>query len=559
MQGNRAFLRLFVSLAVLAGVYVGLATFLSRHVPSNASVGGVAVGGMSPEQAAVTLNRVLAAKVSRPVHLKVFSRTIDIQPRTAGLEIDPAASLTDLSEFTLNPGQLWAHLTGTVEKPLERRVDRAKLSATVTHVARGVDSGVRQGSITFTGGKAAVVESVAGRAVRVRQTADAVASAWPDRQVVQAVVEVTKPKLAADEIRRAAREFAVPAMSAPVKVVAGATTILLQPGQYAPALSVTPDRAGTLGLRIDLRRLMVAIRAAAQARGGIERAPVDATMHLVDGVPVVVPAVVGMRLVRPASATSFLTALTSSKRTATIKLALLQPKVTTATAQGWRVKGAMSTFTTQFPFNPPRTNNIKIAIRTLNDTVVLPGAQFSLNATLGPRTPAKGYRQAPVIEGGRLITDYGGGVSQVSTTTFNAAFFAGVRFDRYTPHSFYISRYPEGREATVSWPDVDQQWTNNTGHVIFIQAHVSGNNVTVTLLGTKQWDIEAVKGPRRNVVQPRKIVDARPSCVPQLPTPGFDVTVQQIFHRNGAQVRTVTYKTHYIPEDDVRCTHPAAP
>ena len=146
----------------------------------------------------------------------------------------------------------------------------------------------------------------------------------------------------------------------------------------------------------------------------------------------------------------------------------------------------------------------------------------------------------------------------MSTTTFNAAFFAGVRINEHTAHSFYIARYPEGREATVSWPDVDQKWTNDTGFGILIQANVTGDNLTVTLWATKTRDIQAVKGPRRNVVQPKTIVDAKPGCVPQLPTPGFDVTVSQIFRKNGAQVKKVRFTTHYIPEDTVTCSAPSA-
>jgi ABC-type Na+ transport system ATPase subunit NatA len=78
--------------------------------------------------------------------------------------------------------------------------------------------------------------------------------------------------------------------------------------------------------------------------------------------------------------------------------------------------------------------------------------------------------------------------------------------------------------------------------------------VTVTFYGTKVWDVEAVKGPRRNVVQPRTISDASPGCVMQSPTVGFDVTVSRIFRKDGRQVRTSQFSTHYIPEDDVRCT-----
>ena len=555
MESKRVFLRLLLAMVVLGGVYCGLAIFVGRHVATSTTVDGIAIGGMSPDEATVTLQRVLGTRASRPVHLETPSRTVDIDPGTAGLEVDLEATLSELSGLTLNPLKLWEHLSGGENQPLKIRVNRALLTAAVTEAARGVDSPAKEGSITFTGGKATTVVSAAGQAVKVPATTDAVTAAWPRQQVVMAVMSPLEPALSADEINRAAREFAVPAMSGPVEVVAGRTTVILQPVRFAPAVSMVPDGTGVLRPSIDGPRLLAAIRAAGP---GIERTPVDATVRLVAGAPRLLPAVIGSKIDVQSTPASFLTALTSPGRTATITTAQVAPKVTTAMAKGWGIKEEISTFTTHFSFNPPRTNNIKIAVRTLNDTLVRPGGAFSLNETLGQRTPAKGYQQAPVINAGRLVKDYGGGVSQVSTTTFNAAFFSGVRIEQYTPHSFYISRYPEGREATVSWPDVDQKWTNDTGFGILIKAYVSGNDLTVTFFGTKTWDVEAVKGPRRNVVQPKNIVDNRAGCVPQSPTPGFDVTVTRIFKKNGAQVKSSTFNTHYIPEDNVKCTHPSA-
>ncbi|MCB1299764.1 MAG: VanW family protein, partial [Tetrasphaera sp.] len=143
------------------------------------------------------------------------------------------------------------------------------------------------------------------------------------------------------------------------------------------------------------------------------------------------------------------------------------------------------TFTTHFPYAPDRTHNITLAAKRLNGAYVAPGETFSLNAWLGQRTPEKGYRGAPVIYNGRLTKDYGGGISQVSTTLFNAIFFSGAQIDQYTPHSFYISRYPEGREATISWPNVDNRFTNTTKGGILIQASVGPDSITVTFKGKK--------------------------------------------------------------------------
>jgi len=153
-------------------------------------------------------------------------------------------------------------------------------------------------------------------------------------------------------------------------------------------------------------------------------------VRLVAGAPQVVPAVVGTRIDALSTPASFLAALTSLTRTAPITMISTPPKVTTVMAQGWGIKEEISTFTTHFPYNPPRTNNMLIAAAALDGTIVRPGARFSLNGILGERTPAKGYRQAPVIYAGRLEKAYGGGVSQVSTTVFNAAFFSGVRIEQ---------------------------------------------------------------------------------------------------------------------------------
>jgi hypothetical protein len=160
MRANRVFLRLLMSLVVLGGVYFGLATFLSRHVPTNTTVVGIAIGGMSPDEATVTLQRLLATRASQPIHLETPSHTVDIDPGTAGLEVDLDATLADLSGFTLNPGQLWARLTGGEDQPLKIRVDRAKLTAAVTEAASVFDSPVKEGSITFTAGRANAVASV---------------------------------------------------------------------------------------------------------------------------------------------------------------------------------------------------------------------------------------------------------------------------------------------------------------------------------------------------------------------------------------------------------------
>ena len=70
----------------------------------------------------------------------------------------------------------------------------------------------------------------------------------------------------------------------------------------------------------------------------------------------------------------------------------------------------------------------------------------------GPRTKAKGYQPAPFIADGEIVPDVGGGLSQFSTTMYNAAYFAGLRIDRHRPHSFYIDRYPPAARPLSTTP-----------------------------------------------------------------------------------------------------------
>jgi vancomycin resistance protein YoaR len=182
----------------------------------------------------------------------------------------------------------------------------------------------------------------------------------------------------------------------------------------------------------------------------------------------------------------------------------------------------------------------------------MPGETFSLNGVLGERTPEKGYNSAPAINGGRLVMDYGGGVSQMATTIFNNVFFTGLKDVYHKPHSFYISRYPEGREATVNWNTVDLKWTNDSPYGVLIQAWVD-NQVHVSFWSTKVWDIKSITGPRTNYRTPTTVYDDRDGCVPQDANPGFDVQVTRVFSKDGKEVKRETFSTTYIAEDRVVC------
>src|SRR5204862_4184750 len=138
---------------------------------------------------------------------------------------------------------------------------------------------------------------------------------------------------------------------------------------------------------------------------------------------------------------------------------------------------------------------------------------------------------------GRFAKDYGGGTSQVATTTFNAAFFAGLRILEHKPHSFYISRYPAGREATVAWPDVDLRFQNDSGHAVVIDTSYTDSTVTVTMWGTKVWGVRSESSGRYHVRSYGVVYDPTPACVAQPGVEGFDIDVTRVFLRGGTVAR----------------------
>src|SRR5579859_2288395 len=148
------------------------------------------------------------------------------------------------------------------------------------------------------------------------------------------------------------------------------------------------------------------------------------------------------------------------------------------------VKELVSTYTTEFGGVPNRIHNVQVVSHLIDDTLIAPGATFSFNQTTGDRTAAKGFLEAPVIINGELQTGLGGGVCQVSTTVFNAAFEAGLPITARTNHALYISHYPQGRDATVNYPDVDLRFVNDTGHWLLLRTFVGSSSLTVSLYGT---------------------------------------------------------------------------
>lgn len=543
-----------VLLGVLA-VYAATAAYVGDRVPRGTTVAGVAVGGQSADAARATLTDQLGEKSAATIELTSSAGTFAAKPSDLGVAVDVDATLDGLVGFSLSPADVWRHLAGGSAQPAVVTVDDATFAAAVDTGRAELDAEPVEGSISVAGGKVTVKQPVTGTTTDVAGTADAVRRWWPGDRTVEVAAQARPPKVSAEEIARVKAEFADVAVSGPVTVAAGRKTFTLTPKQLAPAVVLKGDDQGVITPRADDKKLRAIVHAAAE-KAKVEVEAKGAVVTFSGRTPSVRAHVSGVALDDASISTEVWKALGATTRTATVTTKATEPAFTTAVAKKTLPKERISSFTTNFPAGQPRVQNIRLASRIINGTYIPPGEQFSMNGILGQRTPDKGYIKAGIIRGGRAASQYGGGISQVSTTIFNAAFFSGMQLDAWTPHYYYISRYPEGREATISWPDLHNKFTNTTDGGVLIQIATTDTSITVSFWGTKKYDVTATKSGRYDFVQPKKYSDDGPDCLDQSPVVGFKVDVGRIIRQGGKVVRTQKFTTNYRPEDDVTCTNP---
>ncbi|MBZ4020085.1 VanW family protein [Streptomyces purpurogeneiscleroticus] len=542
-------------------------------IDAGTSVHGVDIGGLSRAEAAQKLDTSLSAAGSKDLVVKVGDRSGKVDPEQAGLSVDVQKTVDRAAHAGADPVTVIGGLFrsgGDVEPVV--RTDEDKARAALEKLAETHDRKVRDGAVTFDNGEVREVAPRSGYALDVDaavgtlrtafaggeaaggRTGDAGSAAGPATDLPTREV---KPKITAEETQRAVREFARPAMTGPVTLTFGDKPLTISQATLGEHLKLRPDDADKLTPKLDVKGLR-ADPAVARPLSRIAGPARDAELNL-DGDRVVVgaDARTGQEFTDKALRKAVMPLLTRSgaaARTGEVATEKTQPKVTRENAAQLGLKEKMSSFTVNFEPAAYRTKNIGRAAELINGSLVRPGETWSLNKTVGERTKANGFVDGTMILNGQYTKAEGGGVSSVATTVYNALFFAGLKPVEHGAHSFYIERYPEGREATVAWGSLDLKFNNDSGKAVYMQAKATDTSVTVTFLGTKKYDdVKAVKGPRTNVEKPGERPGAKKNCEPQTPLEGFDVTVHRVFYQGGEEVKREPFRTHYIPRDRVTC------
>ena len=468
--------------ALLGFAFAGSTTKL----PAGTRIAGVPVSGLDADDARLRLERRADRLRHVPVEFVAAGKTWRIKPSALGVDVDWAAAVEAARRQGEGFGpfrglrRIGVRVFGAEIAPPTKAYEPA-LEYLVAKLGREIDRTDRDAALRLRGLQVDVVRGSVGRSLNRDAAAGTIVRALAGfaRHPVALPVHVERPTVTAAVLQPVAAQ-ARTALSAPVTLTLEDTRWRLPRWRLAGLLDL--PEGGERELDIGGRQ---ADRWFDRVEKNVSRPARDADFLITSTGVEIVPERDGLELDMTGAAKAILAAaLKPSGRVARLPVTSKPAERTAAEARRMGIKGLVANYETIYGGEPNRLYNVQLVSRLIDRTLIAPGATFSFNRTTGERTAEKGFREAPVIINGELQTGIGGGVCQVSTTVFNAAYEAGLPIDSRANHALYISHYPTGRDATVNYPDLDLRFTNDTGNWLLLRTFVGSSSLTVALYGT---------------------------------------------------------------------------
>ncbi len=494
-----------------------------------------ALQGMSRSAVGEVVERQNGVLAERSLEISVGDVTVGTDPVTAGATLDADAITNEALDhgrigfFPFRPVTWVGSFFGTevIEEQYTIDADRT-VTAAEELVAPRLDQ-PREPELLLQGEQMVVTPGEPGRAVNPRELVgllpDALDRGEPYRVSMQSVVaeptiDETAVRTIADEVNSltaTALRFQVLDDSATVDPATLKSWVVLKV-ESDPTWSFATER-----VLDDLKPLFPTLGSDDQ----------QARFNVVDEKPIIVPAAETVVCCDEESFARIRQALedgpanvvgaddgesddTDDDEDAGLPVAVLEPELVdadegVAELESLGIIEQVSTFTTNHSCCQNRVTNIHRIADLTRGAIIRPGETFSLNGFVGRRTRENGFVADGAINLGVLEPQVGGGISQYATTLFNAAFYAGMEFVEYQSHSLYISRYPRGREATISWPRPDLKIKNTTDYGILLWNSYTETSITITMYSTKHLDV--VDLPRRRSSDRQCRIDITPRLI----------------------------------------------
>lgn len=468
---------------------------------------GVDVSGMNAQAIDAEMSAIVNARRNAVITATAAEQTFTMQmgPEGYGADIDAAvdaalsAGRTGPLETVVN--HVEASFGKTWDFPLMTTTTTTPIDDFVAMVSTEVDFDPDNGSVTVDGETAEVASTMPAPGLELDQeTARAlvleVAGNGNDANL-QLPTTVVEP-ITTIEMVTASVDQLEAALAEPYVLAHGDGGVTIEPTEFATWLSVA-DADGQFAVTLDRETLTAAMEGRGDAfnvepvsarysiqsgwrtydnKGSGTFRPSPASVAIIEGHS-------GLSYNAETAATQVLALYDDGGHTAELNLEVTEPHLSNARAEELRPDALLGTFTTYDACCGNRQHNIRRLADLVDGAMLLPGENYSVNDTIGPRTLEKGFVPAGAIIDGEIDNeDIGGGISQTATTFYNAAFFAGIEILEHRPHSWPISRYPMGREATFDYAgDLDINILNNTSHALIVSTSWSGSSVTFSIFG----------------------------------------------------------------------------
>ena len=475
-----------VVVALLAAAAVVDAATGRGAIHGNVNVSGIAVGGLTVDQAMQKVAQV--APRSGAVRLTWHGRGWNLSVAALHAHLAVAAAARAAYDYTHAGGfltrgwrRLWLRVTShTIDAPVS--FTEPQTTERLDTIAQVVDIKPVQGAVAINGVQAVVRQAKDGRAVDraavLRLLGRAVVSG--DRVTAALPVVTVAPTISTADAQVAAGT-ARSWLAGPLSLTHGGHTWTIQRQDLGQYLAFVPQN-GTPRLRVTFdspvtRGYFDYITQQVGRPGKNATFTVSSNgkhVKIRRGTP-------GYGIVPAATIANMNAGAASGRRTVVAVFGTAPPTLSYSDAQSMHITARIGTYTTSVAGTTNRLDNVRLGSSLLNNSLIAPGKIFSVNETTGERTAAKGFKMAPTIINGKLEDSVGGGMCQVSTTVFNAAFEAGLQIVERHNHELYISHYPLGRDATVSYGSYDLKFRNDTPNWILMKTDFTGWSLTVSL------------------------------------------------------------------------------
>jgi vancomycin resistance protein YoaR len=522
-------------------------------------VSGVDVGGDSRAEIEDALRGVFLPRLEQPVVLRAGSHVLKVAPGSV-LRLD--AAVTAQRALAARKSSVWKQSVALVSpvpvhselrpvlhgrpRGIQRLLAQLQRFATVPRAARVVVSGT----------DVSVAPSARGTRIDGPALLTALrAAVEQDGSAVNASYVVAQPPVsdaAAETVATQVRSE----LAAPVELAYGNKQVGTLPPERLARLLTFTQAQGSYTVGLDDKRLAKLLAAPLEPW----RKRATNARFVVHGKRVaLVPSQDGVDVDAASSAQEVLAAAArpDGNRVAALAVASRPPELTTEKAQELGITQQLSTFTTDMGASSSnRVHNVHLMADFIDGTIIKPGEVFSFNDVVGPRTAERGFLEGQMIIGSLVLPSIGGGVCQTATTLFNNAFETGLPILKRTNHNLYLSHYPLGRDATVSWGGPDLVFKNDLEHAILITTSYTDQTLTFTFYGTPQGRrVVSATGPKVNWTAPTMSYAVDPSAphgsvrvVGGGNSSGFDVTVDRTVYEDGKVLRKDSFPSHYVPD-----------